>query len=680
MILTRLTINDFGVFHGEHTIDLSPRNRRPIILFGGKNGAGKSTILEAIRLCLYGPGALGVAVGKEEYLHFLASKIHTNPNALIQPSFASILVEFQYSHSFGLATYKVTRGWERRNGNKTTEVLSIERNGKILEEVEAENWQDFIRELIPPGVSQLFFFDGEKIQQLAEDTTDQQALADAIKSLLGIDIVERLQADLRLHVSRLAKPNRNAAQLAEIRDLETTIHKVKTKISKLQQERSQQEKKIQDIKAKLDRAEKEFASQGGAFARNRDNLVQQEGVLKERITQLSETVKQFCAGLLPFTLVPGLCARLKVQLSVEERAAQIRAGQALLLDARNELTKRLNRALLFSDLSAVSEEAMGQIEERIARALHEPLRVDKLEAPDSVHQFSETASRQVLGWMEHASADLPAQIQTVADDLERAHRELHKIADALRKIPTDDVLRPIIEDIHGLNEKLVKASTEALLKDQAIKEFGLELNEAERHHGYLAQKLAAATKHSGKLHLLPRVQNTLDEYRTKLIEKKVTQLQSAVTECFNLLCRKKDTLRTIRIDSKNFSISLCDRQNRPLQKAQLSAGEKQIYAVSMLWALAKTSGRPLPIVIDTPLARLDSDHRRLLIEHYFPLASHQVIVLSTDTEVDQLYFDQLRPSIARVYHLDYDQAAGSTAVKQGYFWRERDEAYKTASN
>jgi transcriptional regulator with XRE-family HTH domain len=140
------------------------------------------------------------------------------------------------------------------------------------------------------------------------------------------------------------------------------------------------------------------------------------------------------------------------------------------------------------------------------------------------------------------------------------------------------------------------------------------------------------------------------------------------------------TLRTIRIDAKTFSISLCDRQNRPLQKAQLSAGEKQIYAVSMLWALAKTSGRPLPIVIDTPLARLDSDHRRLLIEHYFPTASHQVIILSTDTEVDQLYFDQLRPAIARVYHLDYDQGAGSTAIKQGYFWRERDEAYKAASN
>src|SRR5258708_4239297 len=156
MILTKLTINDFGVFRGQHAVDLSPKDRRPIILFGGKNGAGKSTILEALRLCLYGTGALGVAVSKESYLEFLGTKIHTDPNALIQPNFASIRVEFRYSHAEGAATYSVLRSWERKASNKLSEFLSVERNGKTLEDVEAESWQDFIRELIPPGVSQLF--------------------------------------------------------------------------------------------------------------------------------------------------------------------------------------------------------------------------------------------------------------------------------------------------------------------------------------------------------------------------------------------------------------------------------------------------------------------------------------------------------------------------------------------
>jgi DNA sulfur modification protein DndD len=680
MILTKLTINDFGVFRGQHTMDLSPRDRRPIILFGGKNGAGKSTILEALRLCLYGTGALGVAVSKEDYLRFLDSKIHTNPNALIQPTFASIRVEFRYSHAEGLAAYSVARSWERKGGNKVSEFLSVERNGKTLEEVEAQSWQDFIRELIPPGVSQLFFFDGEKIQQLAEDTTDQQALADAIKSLLGVDIVERLQADLRLHLSRLAKPGRDNSYLPQIRGLERTIDSLKQKINTFRQQRTQQEGKLQELRTRITRAENNFASRGGVFARNRDQLIQQEAALKERISQLEETVRQHCAGLLPFTLVPQLCAKVKNQLALEEQSAQIKAGQTILLSAKSELTKRLSRVELLKDLPGLEEKAKNQIHTRISRALREPLRVEQIQPADNLHQLSDATSRILATWIDQATSDIAKTISHASSELERAHRELLRVAEALRKIPTDDVLKPILEEIHGLNLKLVKASTDAILKDQATKELELELAECERRHAQLAQKHAAEAKYSGKLHLLPRVQSTLEEYRLKLIENKVAHLQEAVTECFNLLCRKKDSLRKIRIDSKTFSITLCDRHNSPLPKTQLSAGEKQIYAISMLWALGKTSGRPLPIVIDTPLARLDSDHRRLLVEHYFPLASHQVIMLSTDTEVDQLYFDALNPVIARAYHLDYDQVEGTTLVRQGYFWRERDEAYKAAAN
>src|SRR6185503_782893 len=111
-----------------------------------------------------------------------------------------------------------------------------------------------------------------------------------------------------------------------------------------------------------------------------------------------------------------------------------------------------------------------------------------------------------------------------------------------------------------------------------------------------------------------------------------------------------------------------DRQGRTLPKAQLSAGEKQIYAIAMLWALAKVSGRPLPIIVDTPLARLDSDHRRLLVQEYFPAASHQVIILSTDTEVDQTYFAGLRRSISHAYHLNFDPIENVTGIQDGYFW------------
>ena len=88
----------------------------------------------------------------------------------------------------------------------------------------------------------------------------------------------------------------------------------------------------------------------------------------------------------------------------------------------------------------------------------------------------------------------------------------------------------------------------------------------------------------------------------------------------------------------------------------------------MLWALARASGRPLPMIVDTPLARLDSAHRKLLLEHYFPRASHQILLLSTDTEIDQAAFGELRPYVAHAYRLEFDFTEAATAISRGYFW------------
>ena len=100
---------------------------------------------------------------------------------------------------------------------------------------------------------------------------------------------------------------------------------------------------------------------------------------------------------------------------------------------------------------------------------------------------------------------------------------------------------------------------------------------------------------------------------------------------------------------------------------RLSAGERQLLAVSLLWGLAKASRRALPAVIDTPLGRLDSTHRRHLVKRYFPFASHQVLLLSTDEEIRGEYLDESRPSVGRSYLLQYDETAHSTEIVEGYF-------------
>ena len=121
-------------------------------------------------------------------------------------------------------------------------------------------------------------------------------------------------------------------------------------------------------------------------------------------------------------------------------------------------------------------------------------------------------------------------------------------------------------------------------------------------------------------------------------------------------------------------------RGRPLAKERLSEGEKQIFAISVLWGLARASNRPLPAVIDTPMARLDATHRRNLVEQYFPNASHQVVILSTDTEVDRDYYEALQPHIARAYHLNYDEDERVTVAEEGYFWKDSAHAASGAKS
>ena len=162
----------------------------------------------------------------------------------------------------------------------------------------------------------------------------------------------------------------------------------------------------------------------------------------------------------------------------------------------------------------------------------------------------------------------------------------------------------------------------------------------------------------------------MQAFLVRVTASKIDRLSALITESFRFLLRKQSLVERIIIDPTTFAITLYDPAGQAIAKQRLSEGEKQIFAISVLWGLARASARPLPAVIDTPMARLDAAHREHLVERYFPYASHQVVIFSTDTEVDRKYYQDLQPHIARAYHLNYDERAKQTVGEEGYFWKE----------
>ena len=151
--------------------------------------------------------------------------------------------------------------------------------------------------------------------------------------------------------------------------------------------------------------------------------------------------------------------------------------------------------------------------------------------------------------------------------------------------------------------------------------------------------------------------------------KHVGRLEVLIAESFNLLLRKARLARNVRIDLESFRIDIIDASGNVILPERLSAGERQLLVVAILWGLAKASGRPIPTVIDTPLSRLDGRHRANLVNHYFPAASHQVVLLSTDQEIDQEHFETLGERITRAYRIEYEEDEQTSAISDGYFWK-----------
>ena len=132
MILRRLTMRDFGTYAGDQSLDLTTDSNRNVILIGGKNGAGKSTILEAIRLCFYGRFASRPTTRQDKYQRYLLDRIHRDPSTPVPSRAASVQVEFDYGDQDGIRTFTALRRWERTSGGGVTNTLTFHGTGHPL--------------------------------------------------------------------------------------------------------------------------------------------------------------------------------------------------------------------------------------------------------------------------------------------------------------------------------------------------------------------------------------------------------------------------------------------------------------------------------------------------------------------------------------------------------------------
>jgi DNA sulfur modification protein DndD len=666
LILKRLTLHDFGTYAGEQSLDLTPEGNRNVILIGGKNGSGKSTLLEAIRLCFYGRFVSRSTSRQDKYERYLLGRIHRDPSTSVPSRSASVRVEFDYGDQDGIRTYEAVRQWERTASGGVNERFDLSCNGSPITDVEPAHWQDFVQELIPIGVSDLFFFDGEKVQLLAEDDTDRKTLSDAVSDLLGTDIIEKLNADLNIYRSRAVQRAATEDQAAsELANLNNEAETLSARRDLCKNEAESADALVAALVSDVQTLEQHLQEQGGAYARNRGRLGERRRQIASRVADLEGVVRDHAHGLLPIALAPKLLRSLLEQLATEQdvRVGVVvdetltSAAKATLAQLRSIKIRRGGKNVSFGTIPEFDAITT------VIKKTHQPT---FSEDASILHDLSHEQEKQVRAWAHTALDSLPGILRTTTEELEALYREQQKVERDLSRAPQDDVLQPLIEQLNDARKRLADASVEAARRRAELEQASVALHQVENNYLKAVNALASTNLQRASLEKAARVQSALVEFKDALVTKKIREVEAEVTRCFNLLSRKRIN-RSISINPATFQVLVKDSHSRVVPKSELSSGEKQIYAISILWSLARVSGRPLPMIIDTPLARLDRDHRALLGQRYFPNASHQVIVLSTDSEIDREFIPLLEGSIARSYELAFDMSSQGTLVRHGYF-------------
>lgn len=649
MILEQITISNFGIYKGDHTVQLNPEESKPIVLFGAFNGSGKTTFLEALQLVLYGKSAKTASrgtVGYEEYLESLINRDTPKSQG------AGLSLTFSSRQNGKQEQIKVTRTWFK-SGNKIKEACEVLRNGEF-DQVASERWNEFVEEFMPSQISELFFFDGEKIESLADPARSSNILRSGIYSLLGVNAIDNLIKSLvqiekkkTLEGTRDDDKDQLVKEETVASDLAKRREKIITDLAKLQNAIDKNLRNLETIEAKL-------KVSGADLLLDRHNLQDNQMVLKEKNNALKKELVDISGGLAPLLLVESLISELR-----QNKTNASGFNKHSLALVKNEYSVAVGS---LKKIPSINQESIKAIEELFSH------RVQEINAGLDEYQVdiaaSEIPEKDDLSSIRNQIIELLSI--TSANEL-----ELDRLNQNLAAVPSEDKVKVIVEE---LNEKQAEKNRNEGKVELLKEELGQIENEQAKISKIISIKLLEiANKKTGSviaqrvLNHSARARNTLLQFKESLLKKHVQSLSDQITDCFRQLHRKSKLELSFKIDIKDFSLSITKANGDEISSSSLSAGERQLLAVAILWALAKSSGKELPTVIDTPLGRLDGPHREKLISNYFPMASAQVLIFSTDEEISPNHYKTLKPFIAKEYKINYNEDTESSEFEVGYF-------------
>lgn len=711
MKINKIVLYNFNSFEGLNEFDFSNTNQnKNIILIGGKNGAGKTSLFTAIKIALYGPLAFGYVGVNPYYIAKIKECINSK-------TFQTNKVESRVQITISLVVerevkdYEITREWDYSK-QKLVENYSVKADGKLLDNQEVSYFQNYLQGIVPPDLFEFFLFDGEEVGSIFATSTYNTYVRNAVYTLCGLDIFEIIRKYTEGYVGKASTVD-EAQLYDEYENLREAVEKLKGSIDDTDLELEIKQKELDQIETELIELETAFKNAGGITEAERKKLAQEFEEAEQIKAETTAKVKMFVEGLMPFFIVREFTKRISDQMDYEEKGEIYYYVQQKL--DREEIQKVLVGSVPDNQVDALMNMLLAKFKPKGFNEKTEPIYDLSKENTGRVKaMISSIDDFNVYGMINSIKQKQTAAYRTMeinkilksAMTDEESARFAERENTLLRK--KEEITQKLYEDRTKL-EKLVRQIADLSLQRDRVWQ-NVKANAQNKHVFELSSGLAS-------------MMDSLLFRKTVKIKKKLERL---IVDNLQHIYRKNNLITHIEIDDNfqfnlyqdatytaaelsylmqnlgkdRFALTIGKQGQEALFKrydvksmgklqqvlsfnssdsidlyknidlSRLSKGERQIFILSLYWAIIELSGQDIPFVIDTPYARIDANHRKEISEKFFPNISKQVVILSTDEEINEEYYEIIKPYIAREYLLINDESQNKTSVENHYFFEE----------
>lgn len=679
MILERLSIRNLFSYRAPGVFDLTPPgDGRNVLLIWGRNGYGKTNFLNSLKLLL-----TGVSDELREGVFKRGSRFSRNHYLLGQgdewvgvfnrqartDGESEFGVTLEWRESAG--TVAVDRSW-RVDGQEVMETLRVvpsfgatleDQNGDLEGEARA-----FIQSRLPEAVMPFFIYDGEKVQQIAEANREGQLRQ--IEQLLDLADIDVLDNYLGRNLTHWRRDSKDTNQ-HRINSLHLEIQALEEGLAGLDADKEGLESEVGEIEHGLKRLE--VILQGRRQFALQDEESKLSGRRDATAASLEGLAQRFFDSLTrdaPLALHPML---------MDEAAREL---EQIASHPNRRLRDELERVFialpdrLFSDpplpVPALSDAQEDLLRRKLARVL-DSYRPDAADLRAGLFHLS-PAKADPLWRLVDDYAHNERQRAQWAKDLVEIRRLKTELAEIDRK--RSDVSNLAPDERRLFDERLAEKAMLTGKLDTLNQQKGVlaeqrrvltrELEQRRNDCRQEERQVVDANAARGRMGMGQRLQSALAGYRGLLKARRREEIELAINGRFAQLMTSHSQIRQIQVN-EDFSLHLVNAEGGPVGIASISAGMKQLVAQALLWGLKDIAGKEAPVVVDTPLARIDREHQENLITRYYPNAGPQVIVLPTDAELDREKYALLLPHVYREYRL-VNPLGDQTQVEPGGYY------------